>query len=160
LWTYLLFWREVVDYIEQLADLFWWLALDHVCDSFTANIPADRGISIKKITGHINYKCLVAPHAHICQTIARQPRAGRPQSGDENLNLQEGFDIKVICSKDNLKEHLLVDGDKFLIPLANVCGAFARFVRWGLIAGGEGLCLMVIAILKDLRGGNLEKNIR
>ena len=52
MWTYLLFWREVVDDIEQLADLFWRLALDHVRDSFTANVPADRDIRTKNITGH------------------------------------------------------------------------------------------------------------
>ncbi len=54
--TYLLFWREVVDNIEQLADLFWRLALDHVCDGFTANVPTHRSISTKNITGHVKYK--------------------------------------------------------------------------------------------------------
>ena len=40
-YTYLLLWGEVVDDIEQLADRFWRLALDHVRDGFTANVPTD-----------------------------------------------------------------------------------------------------------------------
>ena len=55
-WTYLLFWREVVDDIEQLAELLWRFALDHVCDGFTANVPVDRGISTRNITRHVDYK--------------------------------------------------------------------------------------------------------
>ena len=55
-WTYLLFWREVVDDIEQLAELLWRLALDHVRDGFTANVPVDRGISTRNIARHVDYK--------------------------------------------------------------------------------------------------------
>ena len=55
-WAYLLFWREVVHDIEQLADLFCRLALDHVRDGFTANVPVDRGISTRNITRYVDYK--------------------------------------------------------------------------------------------------------
>lgn len=35
-------------------------------------------------------------------------------------NVQESLDVKVVCSKDNFEQHLLINGDKLLIPLANV----------------------------------------
>jgi hypothetical protein len=64
---------------------------------------------------------------------------------------QKRFDIEVVRSEDDLEQHLLVDGDEFLIPLADVSGAFAGLVL-ALISIGRGqrLATVVLAVLKNL----------
>ena len=64
---------------------------------------------------------------------------------------QEGLDIQVVRSEDDLKEHLLVDGDEFLVPLADVRRPLARLVLVLLrVCGGQGLAPVVLAVFKNL----------
>lgn len=45
----------------------------------------------------------------------------------------------------------MVDGDELLVPLADVRGALAGLLlRVRGLGGGEGLALVVLAVLKDL----------
>ena len=68
---------------------------------------------------------------------------------NENLNSHEGLNIEVMCSEYDIKEHLLVDRYKLLVPLAHFpCGS----TRLVVVVIREGLRLVVIAILEDLRG--------
>ena len=41
---------------------------------------------------------------------------------------QEWFDVEVVCSQNDLKEHLLIYCNELLIPLADVGGALASFI--------------------------------
>ena len=67
---------------------------------------------------------------------------------------QEGLDIQVVRSEDDLKEHLLVDGDEFLVPLADVRRPLARLVLVLLrVCGGQGLAPVVLAVFKNLTCG-------
>lgn len=103
-YTYLLLGSEIVDDVEELADLLWGLTLDHVGNSLASNITTSWRISTEL------------------------PRRWR-------RNLQERLDIEVVGSKDNLEEHLLVDSDELLVPLADVGCPLA-----GLILALLGVC--------------------
>ena len=41
-------------------------------------------------------------------------------------HVQERFDIEVVRGKDDLKEHLLVNSDEFLVPFADVSSTLSR----------------------------------
>jgi len=43
--------------------------------------------------------------------------------------LQEWLDVKIVGCEDYLKEHLLINGHKLLVPLADSCGASLLRVR-------------------------------
>jgi hypothetical protein len=43
--------------------------------------------------------------------------------------LQEWLDVKIVGCEDNLKEHLLINGHEFLVPLADICGVSLLRVR-------------------------------
>jgi len=67
------------------------------------------------------------------------------------ISSQKGFDIMVVGSKNNLKEHLLVHGDELLVPLADISSSFAGFILTRLgVSGGEGLISVLLAVLQDL----------
>lgn len=115
----LLFGGEVVHNVEELADFFGGLTLDHVRNSLATN-------------------------------IAMESVSGNNQNPTRRL-LQEGLDVKVIGGEDNLKEHLLINRNEFLIPLADVSGTLASLVLVRLGVGGwERLAAVVLAVLKDL----------
>ena len=62
---------------------------------------------------------------------------------------QQRLDVQVVRREDDLEEHLLVDGDEFLVPLADVrCPLAVLVLR--LVRGRELLAPMVLAVLKDL----------
>ena len=64
---------------------------------------------------------------------------------------QEGLDIQIVRSEDDLEEHLLVDGDEFLVPLADVRRPLARLVLVLLrVCGGQGLAPVVLTVFKNL----------
>ena len=64
---------------------------------------------------------------------------------------QKGLDVEVVGGEDDLEEHLLVDGDEFLVPLANVRRPLARLVLVLLrVCGGQGLAPVVLAVFKNL----------
>ena len=65
---------------------------------------------------------------------------------------QQRLDIEVVGRKDNLKQHLLINSDELLIPLANVCRALARLVLALVgISCGERLATVMFAVLENLR---------
>ena len=64
-------------------------------------------------------------------------------------NLQEGLDIKVVGSEDDLKQHLLVHGNELLIPLRNISCALARLILV-VISSGKRLSTVVLAVLQNL----------
>lgn len=77
-------------------------------------------------------------------------RAGKGEGGGED-NSQEGLDVEVVGSKDDLKEHLLVDRDELGIPVSNL-GDSSSVLVCVLIGGhGEGVGSVVLAVLEDLR---------
>lgn len=41
---------------------------------------------------------------------------------------QEWFDVEIVSGQDDFKEHLLINCNEFLIPLADVGGALASFI--------------------------------
>lgn len=63
-------------------------------------------------------------------------------------SFQERLDVKIICSKDDFKEHFLVDVQVLLIPfgdvLSGLLGSFSRFLSdlW--------VILVVFTVLNDL----------
>lgn len=64
---------------------------------------------------------------------------------------QEGLDVEVVCGENDLKQHLLVDSDKLLIPFTDVCRALACLVL-GLVrvCAGKRLPAVMFAVLQDL----------
>ena len=64
---------------------------------------------------------------------------------------QEGLNVEVVGREDDLKEHLLIDGDELLVPFANVSCSFSRIILVRIRIGcGQRLALVVLAILEDL----------
>jgi hypothetical protein len=124
--THLLLGREVVDDVEELADLFGGLALDHVGNSLASDIAAE----------------------------ARSQHA--PTGDSVQLHLQERLDIEVVGGEDDLKEHLLVDGDELLVPLADVGSPLASLILVLIsIGGGERLATVVFAVLENLQNSRV-----
>lgn len=66
-------------------------------------------------------------------------------------NSQEGLDVEVVGSENDLEQHLLVDLNEFLVPLGDVGGTLAGIIvgRIG-ISRGERIIAVMIAILEDL----------
>lgn len=64
---------------------------------------------------------------------------------------QEGLDVEVVCSENDLEQHLLVDSNKLLVPFADVSRALACFIL-GLIrvCAGKRLSAVVFAVFQDL----------
>ena len=65
--------------------------------------------------------------------------------------LQQGLDIEVVGGKDDLEQHLLINGDKLLVPFTDIGRSLPVLVRVGLVSGGQGLAAVVFAILQNLR---------
>ena len=66
-------------------------------------------------------------------------------------DLQEGLNVEVVGREDDLKEHLLIDGDELLVPLADVRRPLACLVLALLrVRCREGLTPVVLAVLEDL----------
>jgi len=63
---------------------------------------------------------------------------------------QKRFDIEVIGGQNDFEEHLLVNGDKFLIPFRNISGSLARLIRRGFVTRWKRIGLMVITVLENL----------
>lgn len=73
------------------------------------------------------------------------------------ISSQKGFDIKVVGSKNNLKEHLLVHGDKLLVPFADISSSLAGLILTRLgVSGGEDLVSVLLAVLQDLGLANVK----
>lgn len=73
------------------------------------------------------------------------------------ISSQKGFDIKVVGSKNNLKEHLLVHGDELLVPFADISSSLAGLILTRLgVSGGEDLVSVLLAILQDLELANVK----
>ena len=66
-------------------------------------------------------------------------------------DIQQRLDIEVVCGKDDLKQHLLINGDELLIPLRNVgCSLAGLVLALVDISGRERLATVVFAVLEDL----------
>ena len=64
---------------------------------------------------------------------------------------QQRLDVQVVRREDDLEEHLLVDVDELLVPLADVSCPLAGLVLALIgIRRREGLAAMVLAVLEDL----------
>ena len=119
--TYLLLRREIIHDVEEFADLFGCLTLDHVRDGLATNITA--------------YRLSFAS----------------PNPNTTIFDSQERLDVEVVGREDDLEEHLLIDSDEFLIPLVNVGGALARIILVLLgVSCGQRLAAMVLAVLENL----------
>jgi len=67
---------------------------------------------------------------------------------------QQRLDIQIVSGKNDFEKHLLIDSDELLVPFANVRCAFARLILASFRFGrGERLTTVVLAVLKDLKGG-------
>lgn len=67
--------------------------------------------------------------------------------------IQQRLDIQVVCSKDNLKQHFLINGDELLVPFANIRCAFACLVLTCFrVSRRKRLSTMMLAILENLKG--------
>ncbi len=65
---------------------------------------------------------------------------------------QKGLDIEVVCRKDDLEEHLLINGNEFLVPFADVRRPLAGLVLARIsICRRQRLTPVVLAVLEDLR---------
>ena len=105
--TDLLLWRKVIHNVEELPDLFRCLTLNHVCNGLASDIAAMQNGSV------VRQHCVLVM---------------------ERLNAQEWLDVKIIRSKDDFEQHLLVYCNEFLVPLADVgcplaCFFLARLIR-------------------------------
>lgn len=79
-------------------------------------------------------------------TRAKQSRWGR------GWHSQQRLDIKVVSSEDNLEEHLLIDSDELLVPLADISRPLAGLVLVLVRIGRrQGLSAMMLAVLKNLK---------
>lgn len=120
----LLLGSEIVDDVEELPDLLGSLALDHVSDGLASNIAR------------------------------RNENVTREDWKRKWLGLQEGLDVEVVGSEDDLEEHLLVYGDELLVPFADIGGAFSGLVLVLVCIGRrERLATVVLAVLKNLWKG-------
>lgn len=64
---------------------------------------------------------------------------------------QERLDIEIICGKDDLEKHLLVNSDKLLVPFADISCPLAGLVLVLVcVCTGQRLTPVVFAILNDL----------
>lgn len=67
-------------------------------------------------------------------------------------NSQQGFDIEIVSGQNNLEKHLLINGDEFLIPLADVSCALPSLILTLIgIGSRKRFTAMVLAIFKDLK---------
>ena len=66
----------------------------------------------------------------------------------ESSDLQKGLDVEVVSREDDFKEHLLVDSDEFLVPLADICRSLARVIL--LLRCRAGVILVVRAPFEHL----------
>jgi len=64
---------------------------------------------------------------------------------------QQRLYVEIVSSQDDLKQHLLINGDKLLVPFADVSCSLSVFVRVGLIGSRQRLATVVLAILQNLR---------
>lgn len=113
---------EVVCDIKCLSDLLGRLALDHVRNSLAADV--EERLDIEVIGGLEN-----------------------KESVHQETNRYEGSGGHSTY-KNNLKEHLLINLHKLLIPLFNI-GSFLAVVRLVLVGGGR-VVAMVLAPLDNL----------
>lgn len=66
------------------------------------------------------------------------------------LDVQQGLDVQVVGSQDDLEEHLLVDRDELGVPLADVGGLLANIIV--RVLHRHGLPAVVFAVLQHLIG--------
>ena len=66
-------------------------------------------------------------------------------------NTQKRFDIEVVSGENDFKEHLLINGDEFLVPLIDVRCALPRLVLVGIrLCCGQRLATVMFAVFKNL----------
>ena len=115
--------REVVDDVEKLANLLRGLAFDHVCHSFATDIAVDDW--------YIRLRC----------------KTGMKTRKD----IQKRFDIEVVCGKNDLEKHLLINSDELLVPFIDVSRALAGLILVGIrVCGRKRLATMVFAVFENL----------
>lgn len=69
------------------------------------------------------------------------------------MNVQELLDIQIVGSEDNLKQHLLIYSDEFLVPFTDIGCALASVVlALVIITGREWLATVMCAVFKNLQG--------
>jgi hypothetical protein len=66
-------------------------------------------------------------------------------------NKQKRFDIEIVGGENDLKQHLLINGDELLVPFVDVSGAFAGLVLVGIrLCCRKRLATVMFAIFKNL----------
>ena len=64
---------------------------------------------------------------------------------------QKRLNVEVVGGEDDLEQHLLIDGDKLLVPLRDVSRPLAGLILVRVcIGGGQRLPTMMFAVLQDL----------
>lgn len=63
-------------------------------------------------------------------------------------HVEEGLDVEVIGGQDDLKEHLLVHIDEFLIPITDISGSLAILLSF--VGGRWGVRSVMTTVLEDL----------
>jgi hypothetical protein len=73
---------------------------------------------------------------------------------EELVYSQQGLDIQIIRSQDDLEQHLLIDLDELGVPLSDLAGpppSFLGHVSRRVRGDGKGVGFVVIAVFEDLR---------
>lgn len=113
------------------------------------------------------FRCLTLNH--ICNSLASniaKQNLSMKFCQIRAIDVQQRFDIEVVSGEDDLEEHLLINGDELLVPLANISCPFSRVILVRIRVGsGQRLALVVLAIFEDLlddqiklKMGRIEQN--
>lgn len=111
--------------------------------------------NVEKFTDFLG--CLTLNHvSHSLASNITEHRMLRQFNILRAIDSQQRLDIKVIGSENDLKEHLLIDGDELLVPFANVSCSFSRIILVRIRIGcGQRLALVVLAIFEDLEDAQI-----
>ena len=107
--------------------------------------------NVEKFTDFLG--CLTLNHvSHSLASNITEHRMLRQFDILRAIDSQQRLDIKVIGSENDLKEHLLVDSDKLLIPFTDVRRPLAGLVWVRLrVCGRQRLAPVVLAVLENLQ---------
>ena len=103
--------------------------------------------------GSRTYNCLASNFEHCINASNIPVSTVYETSANKGNKTTKGrptwLDVEVVCSEDDLKEHLLVDVDELLVPVGDLCRLFARVVC--IFREGFWVFAVVLAPFEDLR---------
>ena len=101
------------------------------------------------------FRCLTLNHvSHSLESNITEHRMLRQFDILRAIDSQQRLDIKVIGSENDLKEHLLIDGDELLVPLRDFSSPLPVIVvgRIGIVRGKR-IAAVMVAVFKHLDAG-------